>query len=349
MIHPRFALRCMTCALGATVVGLGSLSGPAGAASGVTANRLQGTNRYATAAAIASAAFPSGAKTAILASGANYPDALAGAYMAGGERAPLLLTDPNSLSSETSAALQKLGVTGVDIIGGTAAVSSAVQQQLQGAGYVVTRVSGADRYQTAADVAQSFPASFVGSYNSGGPTAVVATGLGFADALSASPMSYFGAYPILLTDPNSLSNAASSAITGLGIKQVIIVGGTAAVSSNVQQQLAGMNLKVVRIGGADRTDTAQQVASAELNSSLNFAGTEVNLARGDDFPDALSGGVYAGVVKEPIILTENPNALGQYSTTWLHTNAAGINTIVVFGGTAAISDPTVSAAQQAAT
>jgi putative cell wall-binding protein len=154
------------------VVGAGTAVGaaatPAAATTGVTATRLQGGNRYATAAAVAQASFPSGATTAIVASGRDFPDALAGSYAAGRLRAPVLLTDPNQLSTETASALSAMHAAGVTLVGGTAAVSDNVASQLRAAGYTVQRVAGGDRYATAAAVAQSFPASFVGTYGSAG-------------------------------------------------------------------------------------------------------------------------------------------------------------------------------------
>ncbi|NUR59198.1 MAG: cell wall-binding repeat-containing protein [Catenulispora sp.] len=66
---------------------------------------------------------------------------------------------------------------------------------LSGAGYAVTRFSGADRYATARAVADKFPA----------PKAVgVATGSGFADALTGGAAMAALGQPLLLTDPKSL-------------------------------------------------------------------------------------------------------------------------------------------------
>ena len=336
----------MSVAVGAGTAAVATAT-PAAATTGVTASRLQGANRYATAAAAAQASFPSGATAAIVASGVTFPDALAGSYAAGRLRAPALLTDPNQLSPETAAALSALHVAGVTVVGGTAAVSDNVVAQLRSAGYTVQRVAGADRYGTAAAVAQSFPASFVGSYGTGGPTALIATGLAFPDALAGGPMSYDASFPILLTTTSSLPTTTQSALQSLGIKQAVVLGGSAAVSPAVIQQLRGMGITTTQIGGADRTQTATMVADIEANQ-FAWTMTHVNLARGDDFADALVGGVHAGVEKEPVVLAANPDTLGSYTTSWLSSRSSTISSIHVLGGTSAVSDATMNAAVAAA-
>ncbi len=337
-------LRWAALILGATVA---TTAASASATTGVTASRLAGSDRYATAATIAEASFQSGSAEVIIASGLDYPDALAASYADGQLHAPVLLTDPNNLPSATQSALSALHASGAEVIGGTAAVSANVVSQLQAAGLTVQRISGADRYATAAAVAQAFPTNLIGSYGTGGPTAIVTSGLSYADALAGGPMAAKDSFPVLLTDPSSLSSPTQSALTNLGIKQVILLGGTAAVSSGVQTQITNMGISVTRIGGADRTQTATMVADFEAQN-LGWTLTHVNLARGNDFADALAGASHAGLETAPIILTEDPNTLGSYTTSWLQTNSATIATIHVFGGTAAVSDATVSAAQSAA-
>jgi putative cell wall-binding protein len=87
--------------------------------------RWSGADRYATAAAISSKTYPLGAKTAYLASGASYPDALAGAPVAAMAGAPLLLTSKDCVPASTLAELSRLGTTDIVVLGGTAAVSDA--------------------------------------------------------------------------------------------------------------------------------------------------------------------------------------------------------------------------------
>jgi putative cell wall-binding protein len=87
--------------------------------------RWAGADRYATAAAISSNTYPQGATTAYLASGADYPDALAGAPVAAKAGAPLLLTQRDCVPASTLAELTRLGATNIVVLGGTSAVSDA--------------------------------------------------------------------------------------------------------------------------------------------------------------------------------------------------------------------------------
>jgi putative cell wall-binding protein len=92
---------------------------------GATVQRWSGADRYDTAAAISLGTYPQGASTAYLASGADYPDALAGAPVAALAGAPLLLTQRDCVPASTLAELARLGTTKIVVLGGTSAVSDA--------------------------------------------------------------------------------------------------------------------------------------------------------------------------------------------------------------------------------
>src|SRR5579871_5440893 len=66
---------------------------------------IAGVDRYDTARLAALSAFPTGATTAVVASGQNFPDGLAAAALAGALNAPLLLTPSASLDADTTLAL----------------------------------------------------------------------------------------------------------------------------------------------------------------------------------------------------------------------------------------------------
>jgi putative cell wall-binding protein len=87
--------------------------------------RWSGADRFATAAAISSNTYPQGAATAYLASGVNYPDALAGAPVAALAGAPLLLTQKDCVPAATVEELTRLGHTHIVVLGGTSAISDA--------------------------------------------------------------------------------------------------------------------------------------------------------------------------------------------------------------------------------
>lgn len=326
-------------------------------ATGFAFTRLAGNGRYETAARIATESF-STASTVILANGQSddprttrnenhFPDALAAAYLAGNRGAPTLLTAETSLPAPTSAALTSLGARSVIIVGGTSAVSSAVESQLRSAGYTTSRVSGAGRYDTAKAVATTPPAGYVGTSPEGDRTAIVASGLGFPDALVAGPLAYRAKFPILITDPASLSSQTRSALTGLGIKRVLVAGGTAAVSAGAEQQLRSLGITVQRLAGTNRSATAVAVATYAYDR-LAFDAGHVNLATGTQFPDALAGGPHGGAESAPILLTASSTEPGTATLDFLRARSATLRTGHVFGGTAAVSQSAQDSAATAA-
>ena len=92
-------------------------------------SRYGGSDRYATANSINAAFFPTAA-TAYLASGTSFPDALAGAAVAGRAGAPLFIVQPSCVPDASAAALAKAGVGTRVVLGGTGAVSAAAASGL---------------------------------------------------------------------------------------------------------------------------------------------------------------------------------------------------------------------------
>lgn len=239
-------------------------------------------------------------------------------------------------------------MSGVIVVGGTAAVSEAVVEQMAGMGIEVDRVAGTDRYATARAIAGAAPEEQIGSLDSSiGRTALLASGQGFADALSGGPLAYASAFPLVLTSRDTLSPQAAAAINELDIEQVVILGGTAAVSPAVQAQVTALGVDVRRIAGGDRTATATAIADVAVDE-LGYSDTHVNLARGDDFADALAGSANAGQELAPILLTLRSNSLGTPTAAWLDEHKATLASIHVYGGAAAVDDATVNAAELAA-
>lgn len=333
---------------GALAIGLaGGATLPAQATANVTTSRLAGNDRYGTAAAIATNAYPSGAGTVIVASGRSFPDALAGAALAAQQTAPVLLTEPTSLPAATSNAIDTLKATKAVILGGTTAVSQAVETELAKK-VTVSRVAGTNRYDTAAKIAAAIGTSNVGS-TGGGKAALIATGANFADALAGGPLSAAGSsgvFPVLLVD-SGVPSQTRSALTELGIKQTVILGGTSAVSeavANELQQITGNAPQ--RVAGNDRYATATAIAALEFGT-FGFSKTAVYLANGENFADALAGGALGGKNKTAILLTPTASLAGP-TQTFLSSNKDTIAAITALGGTAAVSDSTLAAAKAAA-
>jgi len=192
------------------------------------AMRVSGADRYETAAAISAAFFPS-AVSVLVASGANFPDALAGGPAAAQLDAPLLLVRPNEVPAATRAELQRLGPVQIFVLGGTGAVSEAVKAELsllasQGA----WRIGGADRYATAAAIAD---AVFQSS-----SSVMLASGANFPDALSGGPAAARLGGPLLLVQGSVMPQSTRAALARLRPMRVPVLGGAATVGETVLQQ-----------------------------------------------------------------------------------------------------------------
>lgn len=320
------------------------------AAETVESDRIAGDDRYLTAAAIALEAYPDGADDAVVVSGEAFPDALSGSAVAGRLNAPILLTEQDDAPAATLQALDELGVDTVYILGGPSAVSAEAEAEL-GEGRTTRRIQGKDRYETAAAAAAAVTSAGIGDYE-GLKTAFVATGLKFPDALAGGVLAAHGpgdgtVHPILLVHTD-VPAATAEAINSLGIEQVVILGGTGAVSAEVQAELEDLTANdAVRWSGTTREATAVEIAQAAIDD-FGFAGTDVLLANGYKFPDALAGAPLGALRQAPILLVEQ-DKLPAPTRTFLEQQSAIIERVVALGGTAVISDATLAAAKDAAT
>jgi putative cell wall-binding protein len=302
--------------------------------------RLAGLDRYATAVSASKAGFRYGAQTVVIATGLDFPDALGGGALAGTVGGPLLLTRSTSLPADVKAEITRLGASSLYVLGGTGAVSTAVENELGGMPGIinVVRLSGSDRYATANAVATTVRAlkgsSFLG-------TAFVATGANYPDALAASPMAAHHGMPILLANP--LSNTVA---VPAGVERVFVLGGVGAVSAVVEASLDSTlgDSNVTRIGGIDRYDTAAVIAYTGLFSGVQL--DPIGLATGENFPDALSGGAMLGSFRCGMLLTRT-TTLSAPTRTVLE-GASPVDTLFIFGGTGVISADVESAARAAA-
>jgi putative cell wall-binding protein len=195
-----------------------------------TVSRIAGTDRYDTAAQLSQAFFPEPAAdglAVILASGETFADALGGAAAAAyAPPSPLLLTTRDSLPAVTEAELVRHHPTNVYIVGGTGAVSQAVEDVVAAMGIEITRLAGADRYATSAAVATTV-FGFA-------PEVLVSTGANFPDGLVSGALGL----PLLLLPPSGVPQSIVDALDSLDATQVTILGGTGAVT---EEQAAALN------------------------------------------------------------------------------------------------------------
>lgn len=193
-------------------------------------DRLSGPDRFATAVAVAQAAFGDGADTVYIATGADFPDALAGVPAAASRPGPLLLVTEDTVPEVTAAELERLDPGLIVLLGGPAVVDHSVEAELDTYGDV-DRLFGPNRFATAAAVAASeIPAA---------DTVYVATGDNFADALTAGAVAGSEPAPVLLATAAAIPEGTSAALARIGPRRIIVMGGTAAVSADVEAALEG--------------------------------------------------------------------------------------------------------------
>lgn len=286
--------------------------------------RVGGDTRYATAAAISALEFPnpSGVTTAFVATGDDFPDALAGAAVAGRLGAPLLLTTTLGLPAVTRIELERLQPDRIVVLGGEQAVGPGVVEALERIA-PVTRLAGATRYATAVEISRfGFPDSAPAD------RVVVAAGTGFADALAGSPAAVAWNGPLLLTEPGALPDVVRAEIERLQPAEIVLLGGTAVVSPAVEAELA-LLAPTRRIAGGDRYATSAALAAEALPSA-----DRIFLATGLDFPDALAGAAAAAASGSPILLVGTDSVPPSVRTRIL---AMGTYELMLLGGPAAVS------------
>ena len=288
--------------------------------------RQAGAGRFETSAAISSASFAPGVAVAYIASGLNFPDALSGASVAGTGNAPILLVEAGSIPGAIQSELLRLKPQRIVLLGGTSVIANSVQRALDSytAG-TVTRLSGADRFATSAAISAK-------NFTAGVAVAYVANGLNFPDALSGAAAAGADDAPVLLVNGTSIPSAIQTELDRLQPDRIVVLGGTAVISTGVATALAAYtNGGVSRLSGSDRFATSAQISRTSFPANVDV----VYVANALNFPDALSGAAVAGSRNAPVLLV-NPDSIPAVIQAEL--NRLNAVHIVVLGGTSVINN-----------
>jgi hypothetical protein len=276
--------------------------------------RLAGKDRFATAVAISKHSFPEDgtAAAAVLARSSDFADALAGTPLAVAKDGPLLLTPTATLAEATRDELIRAlpARATVYLLGGRAAISPAVEAEVQRMGFRTQRLGGADRYVTATLIAEQMGA-FAGP-------AYLATGTNFPDALGAGAAAAATDGVVLLTRDATLPPATKAFLDARPANERVAVGGQAAAAVPDAVAAAGKN----------RYETAVLLAR-RLDHSIMAVG----IASGTAFPDGLAGGAHIGAVNGPLVLVQ-PTALPAEVRDYLGEH--GVHGFV-YGGSSAVA------------
>ncbi|APM38902.1 cell wall-binding repeat-containing protein [Clostridium kluyveri] len=299
--------------------------------SSIGINRIGGADRYETAVKIAQAGWQS-SDYAILANGENYPDALCAVPLAKTKDAPVLLTTGSNLNQDSLNKMKELKVKHVIVVGGKGAISDNIISDIKSQGISdVERIGGQNRYETSVKIAEK-----LGTVTK----AVVTSGEGYADALSACTAAAIEKMPILLTKNTDLPDVTADYIkSNPQITTTYIIGGTGSISTSVDNELQYQK----RIYGLDRYETNAAVLN-EFASDFDFKNVYLALgngATGSEFADALTGGALAAKMKSPLVITGK--TLSSATEKFIKEKIYKDCNLTVIGGTANISD---SLAQQ---
>lgn len=297
---------------------------------GTTVDRVAGDDRIATSVALADRAFPDGAGHVVIGRADAYADALAAAPLAASLDAPVVLSASGGVRDDVVSLVRRLGADHAVLVGGTGALAPAVAEELRGIGVAVRRIAGANRFDTARLVAAELGPG--GAYLVEGANASAARG--WPDAVAVSGLAALQRRPILLTAAGSLPAETAAALRSLGGGAVTVVGGTAAVSGSVADEVASFG-PVRRISGVTRYDTSTKLA--ELATASGIDADAAWLATGRSFPDALAAGAAAARRGALLLLVDgiDPDASPE-PLAWLRSRPS-LREVVLVGGTSTVT------------
>lgn len=292
--------------------------------------RVYGQHHFDTMSKVSQTGW-SASENVVIATDANFWDALAANSLAGALKAPVLLTSKGSLSRQTLDEIRRLGAKTAYVCGGPIAISSHVDDQIRSAGCSVRRVYGQDQQGTSLKIAELVhsmrPVSGV----------IVATSRTFQDALSSAPYSYANGVPVLICNSGSnvLSGEILSFVRSVKPSFAMIAGGPIAVSSSVEGQLSSSGVSTVeRVYGKTEYETSNEIAKWCLSHGMT--GSAVGVATGLTFYDALTGAGLCGVNNSVLVIASNDNRV--CLTDFISSHRQEITGGYVFGGSIAISD-----------
>jgi hypothetical protein len=327
--------------------------------------RVAGEDRVDTAIAASQAqhheSFPPGTGTVIVSRSDDFPDALTAAPLADELDAPVLTTPSGAdLDPRVAVEIERLAPAHVVIVGGTAAVSAAAEESLK---TIITgapvRISGADRYDTAAQLARWT----ITSRGQSAPTAppdertmwpmekweerrdtpvFLATGLDYPDALAAGAAAAQVGGVVLLSQGDRIDSYSATGVWRPGYTYGFMFGEEGNSITGPVYTIGGAATKAnygkdTPIVGADRYETAALVARhADWFPAADTR--TVAVASGEDYADAVVAAGFIANQDGPLLLTQAsslPAATADYLASV--SSAETVTQVHLFGGEAAVS------------
>ncbi|AOM81684.1 conserved hypothetical protein with cell wall binding domains [Salisediminibacterium beveridgei] len=194
----------------------------------IDVERVGGQNRYETATLIATKLFTNSSPSeAFIVTDRVFADSISIAPEAGKNGIPILLTQPERLSSATEAFIDSSDIDDITIIGGDIAVSSAVEGELQD--YNVNRISGANRYETNKLINETY-------FKQHDHQLFVARGDRFEDGLSGAALAAANESPLVLVSQN-LTSPTRAFIASRSFQRYMILGGDVAIEPKTVEEI----------------------------------------------------------------------------------------------------------------
>ena len=190
----------------------------------------------------------------------------------------------------------------------------------------VTRVAGADRFETSVAASQA-------GFTPGVPVVYVANGLNWPDALSAGPAAAYLGGPLLLVTPDQLPAVVKTELERLRPQRIVVVGGPVSVSDATFAQISTLAPAVLRVGGADRYATSRAVFLEAFGPKVTSRA--VFVVTGQNFPDALSASAAAAQRRAPVLLIDGAQPTLDQPTRDLLWGTI-FNPLTLVGGTEAV-------------
>lgn len=202
---------------------------------GISVSRFSGQTRYDTSIEVAKNIGTGNGY--VLTSGQNFPDALSVASIAASKQMPIILTETDYIENSVKQFIDNNKGKTSYIIGGEGAVSSTIANYLGNS----KRIFGKNRYETNSAVISEFLSNGYTNMN----TVYVASGNGFADALSGSSAAAKTNSPIVLVDNNNLSQQSIVKSNILSVSSIKVIGGIGVVADTVIDSLLNGSRKPV--------------------------------------------------------------------------------------------------------
>ncbi|KAA0942934.1 cell wall-binding repeat-containing protein [Streptomyces apricus] len=281
------------------------------------------------------------AKTAVLVSKDSPSYALTGQSLAGQKQGPLLMTPKTSVSTAVQNELKRTlrpGAT-VYLVGGTDILSSAVATKVSSLGFTPKRLAGTSRYSTSVAVAKAVTSD---------PAYVfVATGTDYHSALAASAaagaLGVGGKGTVVLNEGNALSSSVKTYLNSVDPDRTLVIPvGASAAYALTHTPFSNWpdTWSYYPISGSGHDGTSAELARFWWSSPF-----QVGLA----WTDSWRGGVSAstGMLSYGPLLWTDETTLSETTATYLRQQAAGVNSVIAFGGTGSVSAAELTAAGSA--